>query len=175
MAHRVFLVGFMGCGKSKFGRRLAIQAEMDFLDTDSEITRRAGMSISEIFARKGEAEFREMEAKILSELPRIERDTIVALGGGAVCREGVMDMLNAAGQAIYLKCSPEKLVARMSEKGRAKRPKIAGMNDAELMAYIEKTLPGREKYYKEAKVVLDCDKIADEAIVGALLKLIKAK
>lgn len=167
---KVFLVGFMGCGKSSFGRRLAIQSEWDFLDTDKEIERRAGMTIPEIFERKGEAWFRELEKQVIDSLPAIDGNSVVALGGGAVCREGVMEALNAAGTTIYLKMSPERLVQRIDEKGRNKRPKIKGMDDAELLNFIGETLPEREKYYNKANFVLDCDGVADERIVGMLLQ-----
>ncbi len=167
---KIFLVGFMGSGKSSFGRRLAIQAEWDFLDTDREIERRAGMTLPEIFEPKGEDWFRALEKEVLDTLPAIERDTVVALGGGAVCRGGAMEALNAAGVTVYLKMPPERIVQRIDEKGRDKRPKIKGMNDEELLAYINNVLPEREKHYNKATFVLDCDGAADERIVGLLLQ-----
>jgi shikimate kinase len=180
MARRIFLVGYMGSGKSSFGRRLAAMLGWGFLDTDHEIERRAGMTIPEIFDKHGEEWFRALEGQVIEEAAgkaltesdpvAAERDTVVALGGGAVCREGVMEMLSEAGTTVYLKTPEERLVRRMSEKGRAKRPKIAGMNDAELLAYIEKTLPEREKYYNKANFALDCDAASDEIIVRVLLE-----
>ncbi len=174
MARRIFLTGFMGCGKSTFGRRLARATGWDFLDTDHEIERRAGKTVSEIFASEGEERFRELEREVIAEAAASEHDTIVALGGGAVCREGggMMDMLAAAGTTVYLKTPPARLVRRMSERGRAKRPKIAGMNDAELLAYIEKTLPDREKYYNMATFVLDCGKLSGKEVIARLQRLI---
>ena len=175
MARRLFLTGFMGCGKSTFGRRLAraAGAGWDFLDTDHEIERRAGMTVSEIFANGGEEAFRELERQVIAEAAASERDIIVALGGGSVCREGMMEMLAAAGTTVYLKTSPARLVRRMSERGRAKRPKIAGMSDEELLAYIEKTLPDREKYYNMATFVLDCGKLSGKEVIALLLKQIE--
>ncbi len=170
----IFLVGFMGSGKSSFGRRLAIQMEWNFIDTDNEIERRAGMTIPEVFEQKGEGWFRTLEKEVLNDLPTIEKDTVVALGGGAVCRDGAMEALNAAGTTIYLKMSPERLVQRIDGKGRNKRPKIKGMTDEELLAYINKTLREREKHYNEATFVLDCDGVADERIVGMLLRHVEA-
>lgn len=171
---KIFLVGFMGCGKSHFGKRLAIQSGWDFLDTDHEVERRAGASIPEIFERKGEQWFRELERQTVESLTATERDTIVALGGGAVCGAGTMEMLNKAGLTVYLKMSPERLVKRIDRKGRHKRPKIRGMNDEELLAFIEKLLPEREKYYNKATFVLDCEGVADERIVGLLLQQVEA-
>ena len=169
----VFLAGFMGCGKSSFGKRLATQLEWDFLDTDREIECRAGMTIPEIFERKGEEWFRTVEKEALDSLPAIQSDTVVALGGGAVCRDGAMEALNAAGKTVYLKMAPERLVQRIDEKGRDKRPKIKGMNDGQLLEYINKILPEREKHYNKANFVLDCDGVADERIVGLLLNYLQ--
>lgn len=173
MDEKIFLVGFMGSGKSRFGRRLAIQLDRDFVDTDREIERLAAARIPEIFEKKGEEWFREMEKRVVDHLPNLGPGTVVALGGGAACRDGVMEMLNDSGLTVYLKMSPERIVARLDEKGRDKRPKIKGMDDEQLLAYINKILPEREKHYNKAIFVLDCDALADEQIVGHLLSLIQ--
>jgi shikimate kinase len=152
----VFLVGFMGCGKSSFGRRLAGELRRRMVDTDNEIERRAGMTIVEIFERHGEEAFRALESEVIGDVATSDSDVVVALGGGAVCRPGVMERLGEAGETVYLKTPTEKLVRRLSAVGRARRPKIAGMGDAELVAYIEKTLPSREVFYNRANFVLDC-------------------
>ena len=172
---KIFLVGFMGCGKSSFGRRLAGMTGWDFIDSDREIERRANLEISEIFAQKGEAWFREIEAKVVREAVETGRKTIVALGGGAVCRPGAMELLRSAGEVVYLKMPPEQLVRRMGEGGRARRPKIAGMNDAQLLDYIEKTLPERENWYNKATFVVDCGALSDEAVLTILARAIDAK
>ncbi len=170
MARRVFLTGFMGSGKSSLGRRLAAELSWPLIDTDAEIERRAGMTIPEIFERQGEDAFRELESRVITDAAASDEDTVVALGGGAVCREGVMEMLSAAGVTVYLKMSPARLVSRMSPVGRAKRPKIAGMGDAELTAFIEKTLPEREKFYNRATFVLDCGDASDGALLRGMMQ-----
>lgn len=164
----------MGCGKSSFGRRLAALSGRGFLDTDVEVEHRAAMTVSEIFAQRGEEFFRRLEEQIVEELMVGNKDTVVALGGGTACRPGVMERLAAAGTTIYLKTTPERLMRRMSPGGRARRPKIAGMSDAELLAYIEKTLPEREKYYNMANFVLDCSAIPEKYVVDVLLHRIEA-
>lgn len=145
----------MGSGKSSFGRRLASQLGWDFVDTDATIEQLAGMTVAEIFKRCSEECFRALEKQVIEESAAREGDTVVSLGGGAVCREGVMEMLNNAGETLYLKMKPARLVGRMGELARARRPKIAGMNDENLLAYIEKTLPEREKYYNQATYVIE--------------------
>jgi shikimate kinase len=170
MVRRIFLVGFMGSGKSSFGRRLASALRRPMIDTDREIERRAGMTIAEIFDRRGEDAFRALETEVIGDMAASERDIVVALGGGAVCRAGVMEQLSAAGTTVYLKTPTEKLVRRLSAVGRAQRPKIAGMGDAELAAYIEKTLPEREIFYNRATFVLDCGGGASD---GSLLRMLQ--
>jgi shikimate kinase len=170
MARRVFLVGFMGSGKSSFARRLAASLRLRMIDTDREIELRAGMTIAEIFERQGEEAFRALESRVISDTVAVEGDIVVALGGGAVCHEGVMERLAEAGTTVYLKTPTSKLVRRLSAVGRARRPKIAGMSDVELAAYIEKTLPAREIFYNRATFVLDC---GDGASDGALLRLLQ--
>ncbi len=119
--------------------------------------------------------FRELERQVIDDAAASTDNTVVALGGGAVCREGVMEMLEGAGETIYLKMSPERLVKRMSPVGRAKRPKIAGMGDAELTAFIEKTLPEREKFYNRANFVLDCGDASDTALLRILLQHLESE
>ncbi len=166
------MVGFMGCGKSSFGRRLAGELHWELIDTDREIERRADATIPEIFSRQGEEAFRKLEREVIADAVASECDTIVALGGGAVCREGVMEMLAGVGETIYLKMPTERLVKRMSTVGRAKRPKITGMGDAELAAFIEKTIPEREKYYNRATFVLDCGDTPDDTLLRMLVQYI---
>lgn len=174
MARKIFIVGFMGSGKSTFGRRLAVDIEMDFLDTDEQITRIMRKTISEIFRDEGEERFREIEKGVLRDLSRLQVDTVVSLGGGTVCRRGVMGMLNRQGLTFYLKMSPEKLVSRLDKKARAKRPKIAGMDDPTLLEYIQKTLPEREKYYNQANFAVDCNTASDRAILRTLTEIVRS-
>lgn len=173
MARRVFLTGFMGSGKSSLGRRLAAELRWILIDTDAEIERRAGMTIPEIFEQRGEESFRELESRVIADVAASEENAVVALGGGAVCRDGVMEMLSAAGQTVYLKMSPARLVGRMSPVGRAKRPKIAGMGDAELKAFIEKTLPEREMFYNRATFVLDCGDSSDGELLRRMMQYLE--
>lgn len=164
----------MGCGKSSFGRQLAAELNWQLIDTDREIERRAGMTIADIFASRGEDEFRALERRVIAAAVASERNSVVSLGGGSVCRPGTMEALNAAGETIYIKMPVERLVRRMSAVGRAKRPKIAGMGDAELTAFIEKTLPERENFYNRANFVLDCGEASDGTLLRVMLQHINS-
>lgn len=170
MARRVFLVGFMGCGKSSFGRRLASELRWRWVDTDREIERRAGRTIAEIFEQSGEEAFRALEEEVVGEARSSADNVVVSLGGGAVCRQGAMERLVESGETIYLNMPVDRLIRRLSPVGRAKRPKIAGMGDAELRSYIEKTLPERENFYKRANFVLECGDGSDDTVLRALMQ-----
>ncbi len=159
----LFLIGFMGCGKSSIGRKLATHLGYDFFDTDKAIENDTGVTIGEIFAYEGEEGFRLREREMLCSLPKCG-DMVVATGGGLPCYGDNLQVMRSKGRIAYLKLSPENLVARLG-RGRARRPKIAGMNDEELLAYIRNLLPQREEFYMAADVVVECDNLSDVEIV----------
>lgn len=159
----IFLIGFMGCGKTSIGRKVAAQAGFRFMDMDREIEERCGMNVAGIFERHGEPYFRRCERELLESLAGQDGDLVVSTGGGVPCHGDNMDVMNRTGRTVYLKMSPPKLVKRL-EHGRDKRPKIQGMDDGALLEYIGRTLPGREEYYNKAHIVIDCDGAADDYI-----------
>src|SRR6266566_3901190 len=98
----VVLVGFMGAGKSVCGRMLARRLGRCFVETDDMITAREGSTIPEIFARHGEARFRQLETEAVDALA-LKVDDVIATGGGLPCREGMMDALRALGTVVWLR------------------------------------------------------------------------
>ena len=159
----LFLVGFMGCGKSTAGRRLADRLGFDFVDLDEAITEYVGMSINEMFARYGESEFRKIESKLLDEIDSVQ-DTVVATGGGTPCFNNNIDKMKNYGLVIYFRLSEKCLFERLKH-GRAWRPKIAALDDIQLEDFIKRSMEEREKYYSQAQIVVDCDgKYFDEVV-----------
>ncbi|MFC2113543.1 shikimate kinase [Bacteroidota bacterium] len=148
----VFLVGFMGSGKSSKGKLLATHLGYDFMDTDKEIVEQLGMSINDIFRKFGEVKFRESETSLLNDLVT-RNNLVVSTGGGLPCHAGNMDHINRLGCSIYLKVSPTQLFSRLSSR-KYKRPLIKDLSDKELMDFIERTLSEREAYYEKARHVL---------------------
>lgn len=150
---RIFLIGFMGCGKSTVGRNIARALNWKFIDLDNYIQEKDGSSVTEIFKRDGEEVFRLMEKQALDEILQLN-DVVVATGGGAPCFHNNMLTMKQAGLTIYLKLSPSGLFQRLLP-ARKTRPLIADKNADELLLFIEKKLEEREPFYCQASVVAD--------------------
>jgi len=110
----IFLVGPMGAGKSTVGRQLAKALGRDFYDSDKEIEKRTGVSISWIFEMEGEAGFRAREQKVIDDLTQL-KDIVLATGGGAVLSDDNRRALRSRGNVIYLSASAEQLFRRTSK------------------------------------------------------------
>ncbi|PCJ32398.1 MAG: shikimate kinase AroK [Gammaproteobacteria bacterium] len=110
----VFLVGPMGAGKSTVGRQLAKALGRDFYDSDKEIEKRTGVSISWIFEREGEAGFREREKKVIDDLTKL-KNIVLATGGGAILSDDSRRLLRTRGNVVYLSASAEQLFRRMAK------------------------------------------------------------
>jgi shikimate kinase len=160
---RIFLIGFMGSGKTTVGRPLAKALGLRFVDMDTQIVDRQRKTVAELFDALGEAGFRQLERETLAELGA-QDDVVVATGGGAPCFFDNTTAMNRAGITVYLKVSPEGLAARL-RRGRDKRPLLRGKSDAELLAYIRESLAARESFYAQARITVDCDGYTDAQVV----------
>jgi shikimate kinase len=158
----VILIGFMGCGKTTLGRKLARSLDYAFIDADDAIEKAEGLTIPEIFAQKGEAYFRELEHAFIAGLQQ-QSNAIVSTGGGMPCFGNNMELLNAAGITIYLQRPVLELAHRLTH-ARKQRPLIAGKNHEELVHFISELLPIREQYYLQATYILDRESQTVEAI-----------
>lgn len=112
-ASKVFLVGMMGVGKTTTGRLLAENLGWPLVDSDEEIARIAGEPLTELFSKRGEAGFRQLEADVVSTLAGMPGPTVVALGGGAVLRQESRDAIKGAGLVVWLRANPSILAARV--------------------------------------------------------------
>lgn len=159
---RVILIGFMGCGKSTLGKKLASRLNISFIDSDEEIEEHYSKSIGEIFSEHGESNFREIEAEYIDALD-LRDDFVLATGGGMPCFGNNMDKLNKIGTTFYMERSPKELNNRLIN-AKNKRPLIDGMSEEELLSFVEDRLLLREEYYKKADVILNYEEQTPEAI-----------
>lgn len=146
---RIYLIGYMGCGKSTLGRRLSKHLGLQFIDMDHYIEERNCKTIPQIFAEEGETEFRKKERRALEELTEFT-DIVIATGGGAPCFFDNIDLMNKTGETIYLNINPKILADRLM-KSKTERPLIKGKSRDELVAFIDDTLKKRNEFYLQAK------------------------
>ena len=144
MSKRIILVGLMGAGKTTIGRALAQRAGLQFVDSDHEIERREGCTISALFARDGEARFRDIEAEVIDALTQRE-GIVLATGGGAVLRDASRRAMHTRGTVVYLRASPDELAHRMRHD--RSRPLLQG---GDARAKLRELFRQRDPLYREA-------------------------
>lgn len=149
----IFLIGFMGCGKTTLGRKLASRLGYEFIDLDHVLEAKAGMRIAEYFSSFGEDAFRQLESEILKTTAYPE-NAIVSTGGGLPCYFDNMDWMNAHGTSFYINLSPKTLADRL-EHEKNERPVLAGRKGEELVQFITSKLAEREVFYKQATIIAD--------------------
>ena len=163
----------MGCGKSTLGRKLAKATGMGFVDMDSAIEEREGASVSDIFRYEGEEYFRQRERALIEALAESAEDLIISTGGGAPAWRDNMQRMNALGECFYLRRTAQQIASRLSPHGRQKRPKLRGLNDEELVAFMTANMAEREPFYAQARHCIDCASKSDEEIVNQILDIVK--
>lgn len=159
----VFLIGYMGCGKTTLGEVLARQMGLRFIDLDEYIEQRQAMSIVDLFATVGESRFREMESAALSDVATMG-DVIVGCGGGTPCHGDNMALMNKSGITVWLITSPERITARLLlPEQKAKRPKINNLPDDAVLPLVEKELSIRSPFYSQCRLQFDSTDIETAA------------
>lgn len=165
----IVLIGMMGAGKSSIGRRLAARLGVPFVDADSEIEKAAGMSIADIFARHGEADFRGGEARVIARLldggPQV-----LATGGGAVMNSDTRAAIKAKGVSIWLKAEIDVLMRRINKR-KSDRPLLQTGDPA---ATLRQLLAARESTYSQADLSVESREVPHEAIVMEIMSALAA-
>lgn len=168
----LFLVGYMGCGKSTLGRRLAKRLGAAFADTDTLVEAREGAAVADVFRYEGEEHFRQVEREVLEEVLARGEDVVVSTGGGLPVWCDNMERMNEVGITVYLRRTPAQIAARLSPYGRQKRPRLRGLSDRELVAFMTRDMALREPFYARARICIDCTRLSDaEAVEEILLKV----
>ena len=165
---RIFLIGYMGAGKTTLGRALARSLGLQFIDLDCYIEERYRKTISQIFAEKGEEEFRNIERRMLHEVGEFE-NVIISTGGGTPCFFDNVGYMNGQGTTVFLDVPVERLFIRLSI-ARAKRPLIKDKSDDELRAFIAEQLERRMPHYSKALYMFRADRLEDKTQIDMSVK-----
>lgn len=164
---KIFLIGFMGCGKTHWAKILSEKLHIPFFDLDEKISEHKGKSIPEIFASEGEEHFRLLEKDVLYLLTESHENFVMATGGGTPCFYNNIDYLKKQGTVVWINCSTECLYKRLI-KEKDKRPLIASIPDEELKSYIIKKYSSRKIFYQQADVILPEEEITIENFVDKI-------
>ena len=165
----IVLVGMMGVGKSSIGRRLGARLGVPFVDADAEIEKAAGMSIADIFARHGEADFRSGEARVIARLLE-GGPQILATGGGAVMNPDTRAAIKAKGVSIWLHAEFDVLMRRISKR-KKDRPMLQTADPA---ATLRQLLAEREPIYAQSDLTVQSREVPHDAIVAEIMRALAA-
>jgi Shikimate kinase len=166
---RIFLIGYMGCGKTTLGRKIAARLGIAFVDLDKVIEAKYHKTVSEIFAEFGQEYFRKIEHNTLLEVADYE-NVLISTGGGTPCYFNNMDIMNNCGDTVYISLKPEELATRFTKSNVAKRPLLKEKDGAEMIEFIKNTLAERENFYMQAKYIING---MDKDIVGKIVRIIR--
>jgi shikimate kinase len=149
----IYIIGFMGSGKTTAGKKLASLLGWSFIDLDKKVEENEGKSIAEIFSENGEKYFRIAESRMLKKLDTA-KDTVISTGGGTPCYTDNMNIMLESGLTIYLRLTPLQLRSRLSGS-KGDRPLIKDMDQGKLLSFISEKLPTRENFYNRSAIIVD--------------------
>ena len=161
------LVGLPGSGKSTVGQLLAERLERSFLDFDREISRREGMTVAEIFGKRGEPYFRKLEHDLTVELQELG-NMVLSPGGGWIVSPETVALLRPPARLVYLRVRPATALKRMALK-RASRPLLQRPDP---LGELDRLLADRRQAYESADVVVDVERLDQQGVVALVLKKI---
>jgi shikimate kinase len=165
---KIFLIGFMGSGKTHWARQLSAKLGIPFYDLDSVIVEKEHNSVSDIFSQKGEEYFRYQEKETLEEIVQRKESFILSCGGGTPCYFNNIEFMKKNGKVIWLNTSVDMLKQRLL-KERMSRPLIREIDDDELRRYIVRKLSERRMYYQQADVTVNEENTTLEELIQTLM------
>lgn len=166
---KIFLIGFMGSGKTHWGKLLSAKLQLPFRDLDSLIVEKEQKSIADVFTEKGEEYFRYQEKQTLEELINEEESFVLSCGGGTPCFFNNIEFMKKSGKVLWLNTSIDVLKDRLL-KERMSRPLIRDINEEELRRYIVRKLTERKMYYEQADAMVNEESITLEELIRSLLQ-----
>ena len=174
MKKHLFLIGFMGSGKSTIGKHLAELKNHPFLDTDLLIEEKIQQNLKDFMLESGEISFRLLEREVLKEVIDSQQKSVVATGGGLPCFEENTKLLLENGDLVFIDTPEEVLFNRLLNDDS--RPLIENLNETELKKYISVKLAERRPFYEQASIKISGDKSINEICIEIQdkLKLLKS-
>lgn len=168
MPHKpIFIIGYMACGKTTFGKALANRLEYEFIDLDFYIEQRFRKSINQIFQEWGENKFRDLESRMLHEAGEFE-NVVIACGGGTPCFLQNMDYMLSRGDVVWLQASVERMAERLVINN-SKRPLMKGKSREEIVQTIEKGLNDRTPFYSLANIHFSGEHLEDRQQINTTI------
>ena len=161
---KIFFIGFMGSGKTYWGRQLSQKLGIPFFDLDEQITSNENKSIAEIFASEGEEYFRMLEKDVLHIITESHESFVMACGGGTPCYFNNIEYMNQSGITVWIHTLLETLFRRLISEKEA-RPLIRELSNEQLKDYIVKKFSDRKIYYEQADVIIDDEPVQLELLV----------
>ena len=165
---RIFLIGFMGCGKSYWGRQLAQKLELPFFDLDQVIEEGEERPIADIFEAEGEEHFRQLEKEALHLITESHGAFVMATGGGTPCFYNNIEYMKRSGIVVWINCTVEDLHGRLIGEKEA-RPLVKNINDDQLKAYITKKGADRNIFYRQATTTVSGEGLSLEKLISKIL------
>ncbi len=160
----LFIIGYMASGKTTIGRALARKTGLRHIDLDFYIEQRFHSTVREIFANKGEAEFRRIESAMLREVGEMT-DVIVSCGGGTPCFGDNMDYMNSRGLTVCLQASDDVIADRIIDAGN-KRPLMAGKSKDEVLTTLREHMKVRKPFYDKAAIIISGDRLENKSQIA---------
>jgi len=161
---KIFLIGFMGAGKTHWGQLLSEKLGLRFFDLDEQVTSHAGKTIPEIFATDGEEHFRLLEKEVLYIITESHDSFVMACGGGSPCYFNNIDYMNDSGTTVWINTSLPVLFQRLI-KEKDKRPLIRNLSEEQLQGFISKKFADRKIYYEQAAITVEEEPLALDQLI----------
>jgi shikimate kinase len=161
---KIFLLGFMGSGKTYWGRQLSHKLQVPFFDLDEQIINSEGTSINEIFDKKGEEYFRLLEKDTLHIITHSRDSMIMACGGGTPCFFNNIEFMNQEGTTVWLDVPMRVLFERLLME-RSRRPLLKNLSDDQVWSFIMKKFADRKIYYEQSEIIINEDPILLDSLI----------
>ena len=156
---RIFLIGFMGSGKTHWGRQLSIKLGIPFFDLDEQVVNSESLTINEIFEKYGEEYFRLKEKGTLHIITESHSSFVMACGGGSPCYFNNIEYMNQSGTTVWIN-TPIQILFNRLLKEKEHRPLLRELTDQQLMGFIIKKFSDRKIYYEQADIIIDDEEIS---------------